>query len=307
MQRWGIDDALLPSNSMVMFQERSLWDEYRYHAGAFFLLLALETGLIAGLLFERRWRRQAELDAARKGSELAHLSRVTMVGSLSTSIAHELNQPLAAILINAQAARMLIGKSPPDCNEVRQILDDIIADERRASEIITGLRSMLAKREVSHQQIAIEEITRETLYLLRTELTNRRATVILKVEPNCPRVRCDRVQLQQVLVNLVMNACDSMEGNPVADRVVVVSAEPFDAGVRIRVEDEGCGISPDLAAGRFTPFATTKRHGMGLGLTVCSTIIASHGGKLYGANKSPRGAVFTVDLGGHHGTRGIAA
>jgi C4-dicarboxylate-specific signal transduction histidine kinase len=211
-------------------------------------------------------------------------------------LAHELNQPLGAILSNAQAARMFLDRDPADLAEVGESLDAIIRNDQRASEIIRALRRMLVKEDVPKRDLAIETVVDEAMKLLGSELIVRRTAIRTEIANGCPHVTGDRIQLQQVLVNLVINACDAMEGNAPAERVVIVRTKKTDRGVRVSVEDHGKGVPPALLEGNFTPFVTTKTHGMGLGLAVCSSIIANHGGHLRVTNKESGGAIFTFEL-----------
>jgi C4-dicarboxylate-specific signal transduction histidine kinase len=238
-------------------------------------------------------RRRAEQEAARQRNELTHLSRVTMLGELSGSLAHELNQPLTAILSNAQAALKFLENDPGDVGEVRSILEDIVADDSRAGEVIHRLRLMFSNGEVQHRELDVAEAIREVLRLLNSELVSHNVVVRGELAAGLPPVWGDRVQLQQVLINLIINGCDAMVDAQNPDRTLFVRAEPANgAGVRVSVEDRGCGIAPDRLESVFEPFFTTKTRGMGLGLAVCRTIIAAHGGRLWAENNVGRGASF---------------
>jgi C4-dicarboxylate-specific signal transduction histidine kinase len=253
-------------------------------------------------------RRRAEMEATRQRNELTHLSRVTMLGELSGSIAHELNQPLAAILSNAQAALKFLERDPGDVDEVRGVLEDIVTDDRRAGEVIHRLRLLFSNGEVQHQELDLAEAISEVLRLLNSELVNHGVVARGELAPGLPPVSGDRVQLQQVLINLIINGCDAMADARVADRRLFVRAEPAGgAGVRVSVEDRGCGIAPDRLESVFEPFFTTKARGMGLGLAVCRTIISSHGGRLWAENNAGRGARFMFVLPANGGREPAAA
>ena len=242
-------------------------------------------------------RKQAELEVQQQRGELAHLSRVTMLGELSGSLAHELNQPLTAILSNAQAAQRFLAHDNTDLNEVRDILADIVAEDKRAGEVIRRLRLLLKKGEVQHQPFDINEVVREVLKLVRSDLVNQGVAVHADLAPALPAVNADRVQLQQVLLNLVMNACDAMAGGPAGDHKLIIRTELAGSeGIRVSVADRGVGLAPDNLEKVFEPFFTTKVQGMGLGLSVCRTIITAHGGKLWAANNPERGATFHFTL-----------
>ena len=242
-------------------------------------------------------RRQSELEIAQQRTELAHLSRVTMLGELSGSLAHELNQPLTAILSNAQAAQRFLARDHPDLNEVREILKDIVNEDKRGGEIIHRLRLLLKKGEVQQQSLDVNEVVQEVLKLVRSDLVNHGVSAHAELAPDLPAVKADRVQIQQVLLNLMMNACDAMADEPAGDHKLIVRTGLADGGgVCISILDHGAGIATDKLEQVFEPFFTTKPHGMGLGLTVCRSIITAHGGKLWAANNPERGVTFHVLL-----------
>jgi PAS domain S-box-containing protein len=250
-------------------------------------------------------RKQSELEITQQRNELAHLSRVTMLGELSGSLAHELNQPLTAILSNAQAAQRFLALGNADLNEVRAILKDIVDEDKRAGEIIRRLRLLLKKGEVQRQPSDANEVVQEVLKLVRSDLVNHGVVARAELAHGLPAVIADRVQIQQVLLNLVMNACDAMAGHPARDRKLVVRTGFVDSdGVRVSIVDHGAGIAPDQLEKIFEPFFTTKPHGMGMGLSVCRTIITAHGGKLWAVNNPERGATFHVTLPAVKGNEG---
>jgi len=238
-----------------------------------------------GVSFDITPLKEAERELLRKHGELAHLSRVSMLGELSGSLAHELNQPLTAILSNAQAARRLLARDEPDVTEVREILNDIVDQDRRAGDVIQRLRQMLKKGEVQRLPLDVTELILESLRLMRGELAGRGVAVTTELAADMPVVSGDRVQLQQVLLNLVLNASDAMAALDPADRRLLVRAErDGDGGVRISVSDRGCGIPADQLEAVFEPFVTTKAEGLGLGLAVCRTIVRAHGGEIRAEN-----------------------
>jgi PAS domain S-box-containing protein len=252
-----------------------------------------KTVRVRGVSMDITARKQAEADASQQRAELAHLSRVTMLGELSGSMAHELNQPLTAILSNAQAAIRFLAHDNIDLNEVRDILKDIVEQDNRAGEVIRRLRLLLKKGEVRQQPLDLNHLVQEVLKLIRSDLVNHSVVAHTELATDLPSVKGDRVQLQQVLLNLVMNACDAMNGNTSADRQLVVRTELCaDKNVRVSVADGGAGLAPDKLEQVFMPFYTTKPHGLGLGLSVCRTIITAHGGNLWATNGEARGAVF---------------
>jgi two-component system, LuxR family, sensor kinase FixL len=242
-------------------------------------------------------RRQAELEAARQRNELAHLSRVAMLGELSGAVAHELNQPLTAILSNAQAAQRFLANGPPELDEVREILEDIVGDDRRAGNVIRGLRLLLTKGEVQHQPLDVNDLVRDVLQLVHSDLQLNSVTVHTELAPGLAAIAGDRVQIQQVLLNLLMNACAAMGDPATLERTLLVRTESADGeGVRVSVVDRGRGIAPEDMERIFEPFFSTRPQGMGLGLAVCRTIIGAHGGELWATNNDGGGASFYFSL-----------
>lgn len=241
-------------------------------------------------------RKQAEAEAAQQLDELAHLSRVTMIGELSGSLAHELNQPLAAILSNAQAAQRILSNDPTDTKDLQEILADIVDDDRRAGEVIRRMRSLLKKGHVEHTPVDINALVTDALRLIRSDMIHRGVDAAADLAPDLPVVDADPVQVQQVLVNLVLNACDAMsEAN--GTRVVRVRTEGTpDGAIRVSVEDTGTGIPPGMLQRIFEPFETTKPQGMGLGLAVCRSILDAHGGRIWAENIAGGGARVSFEI-----------
>ena len=234
-------------------------------------------------------RREAENEATTRRNELTHLSRVAMLG--------ELYQPLAAILSNAQAAQRFLERDPANIGEVREILADIVDADRRAGEVIGRLRAMLRKDTAGRRPIDMNDVTLEILRLMRSDLLNRHVLVRTEFAPDLPAVMADRVHLQQILVNLVMNACDAMADVPRDDRVVRVTTSLRNDGfVEVGVTDHGSGIPAGQLETIFEPFMTTKAHGMGVGLSVSRTIVRSHGGSIHAFNTPPHGATFRFSI-----------
>lgn len=247
-------------------------------------------------------RKQKELEIERQRNELAHLSRVTMLSELSGSLAHELNQPLAAILSNAQAALRFLAQDKPNLSEVSDILRDIVEDDRRAGGIIQGLRLLLKKGEMRREPLDLNEAVRSVLKLVHSDMLNAEVSVSMTLAPTLPKVSGDRVQLQQVLLNLLVNACEAMSGEAVVDRELFVTTElDTDGLVQVSVADQGHGIAPEDLEQVFEPFVTTKAEGLGLGLAVCRRIIEAHGGHLWATDSAGRGACFRFTVPAHSG------
>jgi signal transduction histidine kinase len=235
--------------------------------------------------------RQAQLEVEEQRRELSHLARVAMLGELSGALAHELRQPLASILSNAEAAKLLLRRQPLDSEEVAAILQDIVGENRRAGKVIERLRALLRRGETRLQEVDGGELLREVLQLARTELLSRRVIASVSVEPELPPVLVDRVQLQQVLLNLVLNGCDAMTATPPADRWLYLAARRAGPGeVHLSVRDRGTGIPPAMLERMFDPFVTSKAQGLGLGLSISRTIVSAHGGRLWAENNEDGGA-----------------
>ena len=236
-------------------------------------------------------RKLAEAEGDVQRQEIAHLMRVSMLGELSGGLAHELTQPLTAILSNAQAGKLLLAKGSKSLSEIRNILDDIIAEDERAGEVIHRLRGMLKKGEVKHEPIDMNELIASTLRLLHSEMIDRRMSVSFDNAANLPVTRGDPVQLQQTLLNLLMNAMDATEHAPPARRTISVStATTNDGGVEVHIYDRGTGLPPSREHEVFQPFFTTKKRGLGLGLSICTSIVKLHGGTLSLQNNVREGA-----------------
>ncbi len=249
---------------------------------------------VAGCVIDDSQRKQAEEELAKQQRQITHLTRVAMLGELSGALAHELQQPLTAILCNAQAAQMLTAKASLDVAELREILQDIVTDNKHAGQIIHQLRALLMRGEMHFHRQEIAELLDGVLTLARGTLAERKVEVVTRIEEGIPAILGDRVELQQVLLNLVLNASESMSQNAVGDRRIEIVAA-FDAAqgaVRTTVLDRGRGIDAEKLERVFDPFVTTKEGGLGLGLAVCRSIIAAHRGRLWAENRSNRGAAF---------------
>ena len=242
-------------------------------------------------------RKQGELEAQRLRQDLTHIGRVSALGELTASLAHELNQPLTAILSNAQAAERLLAAAAPNLEEVREILRDIVTDDRRATEVIRRLRALVKKGDLEFVPLDLNELIREVARLMRSDAISRGISLSLELAADLPTVRGDRVQLQQVVLNLVLNGLDAMHEPGGGERTLVIrtAGDGADA-VAVSVQDAGTGIDEKNVDQLFHPLFTTKTEGLGMGLTIARTIVDAHGGRLSAANNVTAGATFQFSL-----------
>jgi PAS domain S-box-containing protein len=239
----------------------------------------------------------AETEIRRQRAELAHVTRVSTLGQLTSALTHELNQPLGAILRNAEAAEMFLQNPQPDLNEIRAILADIRKDDQRAGSVIERMRSLLKRRSLVSNPLDLREVVEDTVALVQPDLLARQVRLTLEIPDNLPAVMGDRVHLQQVLLNLILNGMDAMGKNPEAERELSVRVRARPAGrLEVSVTDAGSGLQPGEIGQLFEPFFTTKPNGMGMGLAISRTIIEAHGGKIRAENNPVKGAVFSFTL-----------
>ena len=254
---------------------------------------------LSGMFVDVTEQKTAESEAELQRQEVAHLTRVTVLGELSGAIAHEVNQPLTAILSNAQAALHLLAPETPNYTEIRGALEDIVQEDNRAGDIIQRLRGLLKKGEGKFESVDLNKLVEATIALLRHEVIARRISVETELAASLPPVLGDSVQLQQVLLNLIMNAMDAMVSTPDALRQIKIWTRVTTAGtVEVSLKDRGPGIESADSKRVFVPFYTTKDHGLGLGLSICSTIIEKHGGKIELRNDEAGGALAAFSLPG---------
>ena len=250
---------------------------------------------ILGIAIDMTRQRQAAAEAQLHREELAHLSRVATMSALSGSLAHELNQPLTSILANTYAGENIASKDTPDLAEIRAIFSDIDSAASRAGDIIERMRTLLRRGQVALQPVDVKESLEELLRITRTDLIARGVSVTGLTSGNLPSAMTDRVQLQQILLNLIKNACDAMQGNPPEDRKLTLTTSVEQNELRIGVLDSGVGL-PDDVESLFQPFHSTKEGGLGMGLFICRTLVTAHGGRLWAEPRATRGAAFYVAL-----------
>jgi PAS domain S-box-containing protein len=242
-------------------------------------------------------RKQTEMELREQREELAHVARISTMGELAASLAHELNQPLTAILSNAQAALRFLSSKPADIEEVREILQDIVKDNSRASEVIRRMRSLVKKEAIEFAPVDMPSLVRDVAALVHSDAILLNVKLLVETTDGLPAVHGDKVQLQQVVLNLLLNAFDAMKECPPTERQVKLSVERNDAGlIQTAVSDRGPGLSHDKLDKIFQPFYTTKGEGLGMGLSICRSIIEAHGGRLWAENNPDRGATFYFTL-----------
>ena len=242
-------------------------------------------------------RKLAELDMQMHRSALMHVQRATAVSQLSRTLAHELNQPLGAILRNAEAGEVYLDKTPPDLSELQHIIADICKDAKRAAVVIEGMRSLLKRDSLNLGPLELSEFIRKTISLLNSEIQTRQAELHLGIPVDISNVHGDRVHLQQVILNLLLNSLDALSGQPQDRRKIDIRAmETENDMVAISVADRGEGIKPNVLSQLFVPFCSTKKDGLGLGLSITKTIVEYHHGQIFAENNPDGGATFTFTL-----------
>jgi signal transduction histidine kinase len=294
LRRWGIAEGSLPPDSVILFREISNWQRYKSTIILAAAVLLLQSALIAGLVIERRRRRRAEVDSRRHLAAMAHLDRRVAMGELATSLAHELNQPLNAILQNAGVAQMLLDSNsvPPALAEMAEIISDIRKDDVRASEVIRRMRELLQKHELESLPVDLNEVAAETIAIVQPDARSRQIDLETDLAAGIRPILGDRVHLQQVLLNLLMNAMDAVAAVPPERRRVRVRTAQSNGEVRLAVSDTGKGIPTDRIGKIFEPFFTTKSEGsgMGMGLAIARSIVDAHAGRMAAENNAAGGA-----------------
>ena len=297
LERFGLDASLLPPGCDVRFVQPSLWRDYRWHVIAALLVIVAQAALIAAFVWQRRGRVKAEDEVRHQRAELAQASRLAMAGELTASIAHEINQPLGAILANAGAAEALLRRDPAAIEELRAILADIRKADLRASDIIRRVRALVTARQAEREPIDVNAMVRDVLHFLESDAKRRGVTFDTALASGLPALSVDRVQMQQAVINLCINAMEAMADCPAEKRRLQLrSGISADGSIEIAVSDSGPGIPPAQLNRVFDSFFTTKEDGTGLGLAITRSIVEAHDGKLSAENRDEGGARFRMSL-----------
>jgi signal transduction histidine kinase len=295
LQRWGISESALPPGSEIRFREPTVWDQYRVHILTILAALLLQAALICWLIYEHRRRHLAEIQSRNAMSELTLMNRRASAGQLSASIAHEINQPLG-IVTRANAALRWLRAETPNLEKVGAALEQIVIAGHRAGDIVTSVRAMFRKdRGNQIVPLDINELILTVLAIVRVDLQRNGVDLQTHLGEKVSLVEGDKVQLQQVVLNLVMNAIDSMQS--VHPRALKVKSEQSNPDmVHVSIEDTGTGIDPSNLDKIFSPLFTTKERGMGMGLSICHSIIEIHNGRIWVSPGVTRGSIFQFEL-----------
>jgi len=296
LQKWGIKDSLLPPGSEIFFREPSAFERYRWQIALVIALIVIQGAMISGLLHERRRRQLAEVQSRQRMAELAHVNRFSTAGELTASIAHEINQPLGAILTNAETADAILNSPRPDIVELKGIVKDILQDDRRAGEVIRRMRSLLKKAPFEVKNIDLNDLVRETVEFLSALAIARKFELVSRITQNALPILGDRIQLQQVILNLVVNGIDAMKDTPTENRIISIRTSRVEKFAELSVSDRGPGIPEDKLKKVFEPFYSSKSGGMGMGLSIVRTIIEAHHGLIWAKNRDHGGASFRIRL-----------
>jgi signal transduction histidine kinase len=296
LQRWGIKEANLPARSQIDFLEPSFWSQHRWTVVGIASGVLVQALMIAALLLERFRRRRAEAASRRRFFEMTQMNRSLTASAMSSSIAHELNQPLGAILNNAGAAEVLLSKSPPDIDQLKEIIADIRKDDERAGEIIGHLRGFLRTHDAAPGEVSISRAIADVLQIIEPEAAKRGIVIDCDQSSQPLSVRADRVHLQQVLLNLALNGLDAMKDAPSNRRMIFRTSQVDETKAEIAVLDSGTGIPEGRLKEIFDSFVTTKQHGTGLGLSIARTIVEMYGGRIWAENRELGGAAFCFVL-----------
>jgi len=298
LKRWNISENLLPQGSEVRFRQPTLLQEYKTQIAVGIAVLLLQAAMITWLLIESVKRHRAEAQSRRHLLEVIHLNRTAGAGVMSAAIAHEINQPLGAILANAEAGQLLLDNPSPDMGQLKEILADIRQADQHAGAVILRLRQFLKKRsDIQTQEFDVNDALAATIQILSPEARRRGVTLTAHPANAKLRARADQIHIQQVMINIAINGMDAMRDCPPERRSIVFrSGFSGQSEIQVTIADRGPGISPDKLANVFEAFYTTKEQGTGLGLSITRTIIETYGGRVWADNSPEGGAVFHFTL-----------
>jgi signal transduction histidine kinase len=301
LQRWNISESRLPPGSEILFREPTAWQRYSWQIALTTAVILAQAGLISALLNARRRRRLAEVQSRQRMAELARVIRFSTAGELTGSIAHEINQPLGSILTNAETADAILKSQSPEIAalpvivELKDIVKDILHDDQRAGEVIRRMSSLLKKAPFELKNLDLNDVAREAIEFLSTLAVARKVELVSGITPDALPILGDRIQLQQVILNLVVNGIDAMKDTPSENRVISIRTSRVKNFAELSVSDCGPGIPEDKIKEVFEPFFTSKAEGMGMGLSIARTIMEAHNGRIWAENE-PGGATFRVKL-----------
>jgi signal transduction histidine kinase len=284
------------TESQAAGEPTALWEQYPWQLAAFIAALLAQAALILVLLREHRRRQIAEVHARLLMAELVYVNRFSTAGELTASIAHEINQPLTAILNNAETANVILQSSSPDVAELKDIVNDIMQDDRRAAEVIRRMRSLLKKAPFEPKNMDVNDLARETVAFLSKLAIGRKVELVCVITPDALLILGDRIQLQQVILNLVVNGLDAMGETPSGHRIIKVQTSRIDNFAELSVSDRGQGIPEAKLKEIFKPFFTSKAEGLGMGLSIARTITEAHHGLIWAENLDGGGAWFRIRL-----------
>lgn len=293
---YGLSPKNLPDDCNVQNPIRNLWNDYRPVVLTAAVVVLLQALTIAAMVWQTRRREAAELQADRSRLELRRAMRFAAMGELTASIAHEINQPLGAILSNAEAAEMMLHNGTAKLEDLKAILADIRRDDQRAHNVVSRLRGLLANTAPQMAPLHLHSVIQEVLTLVLPEAKRRGVLLLVSLNAQEDLVRGDPVQLQQVLINLVMNAMDALEGIAGSKQRIHIQTNPAQDHLVLSVADNGCGMDEDTQASIFESLFTTKNAGLGMGLSIVRSIVEAHGGTVLVQSRPGDGSVFTVRL-----------
>ena len=279
-----------------------MWQRYSWQIALVTAVILVQAVFISVLLREHRRRQFAEVQSRQRMAELAHVNRFSTAGELTASIAHEINQPLGSIMTNAETAQAILKSQTPDIAELpiivelKDIVNDILQDDRRATEVIRRMRSLLKKAPFELKRLDLNDIVRDTVEFLSSLAVGRKVELVSRIALETLPILADRIQLQQVILNLVVNGIDAMRDTSSENRIISIRTSRIDNYAQLSVSDRGPGVAEEQLNEIFQPFYTSKAEGMGMGLSIARTIIEAHNGQIWAKNRDHGGASFKVKL-----------